>query len=399
MKMPLQNRADNLIITENYSNVMTHASLFSGVGGAELAAAWMGWTNLFHCEINPFGCKVLEYWFPESKIYDDITKTDFTSWRGKVDVLTGGFPCQPFSLAGRRKGAEDNRYLWPEMLRAIREIQPTWVVGENVAGLVTMVQPGETVDMGRTDSLFDESHLYRTSQQFTIDAIIQSLEDIGYAVQTFVIPAVAVGAPHRRDRVWIVAHRTDARSENQSKRSEQPDTVGLAADTIDTGVRAPQHGSEREGQTQSCKRQNRPFGRAGRPCTKWTTANSDHATGGVVAKPTLQQYLKESLLPTPNAQDFKKRGPKSKQKSVENFIRDGHLLLSPMAQDGTIRGQMTMEHLKNHNKENSNLSEQIAHKIGGGNSHLSPLFVEEMMGYPLTWLVLPFLSQSGEMKQ
>lgn len=100
----------------------THASLFSGIGGAELAASWMGWTNVFHCEIQEFQRKVLEYWFPNSISYEDITKTDFTKWRGRIDVLTGGFPCQPFSVAGKRKGAEDNRYLWGEMLRAIRQI-------------------------------------------------------------------------------------------------------------------------------------------------------------------------------------------------------------------------------------------------------------------------------------
>ena len=75
---------------------MTHASLFSGIGGAEIAATWMGWKNLFHCEINPFGRRVLEYWYPNSTSYEDITKTDFTPWRGRIDVLTGGFPCQPW---------------------------------------------------------------------------------------------------------------------------------------------------------------------------------------------------------------------------------------------------------------------------------------------------------------
>lgn len=110
---------------------MNHASLFSGIGGAEVAASMMGWQNLFHCEIQEFPRKVLDYWFPNSESYEDITKTDFTKWHGKVDVLTGGFPCQPFSLAGRRKGADDNRYLWPQMLRAIRQIHPTWVVGED----------------------------------------------------------------------------------------------------------------------------------------------------------------------------------------------------------------------------------------------------------------------------
>ncbi len=108
---------------------ITHASLFSGIGAPELAAQWMGWQNLFHCEINPFCLTVLNYWYPNSKAYEDIKTTDFTPWRGCVDVLTGGFPCQPFSTAGRRRGAADDRYLWPAMLRAIRQVQPSFVIG------------------------------------------------------------------------------------------------------------------------------------------------------------------------------------------------------------------------------------------------------------------------------
>lgn len=98
---------------------MTHASLFSGIGGPEVAAAMMGWNNVFHCEINPFCRSILEFWFPNSDSYDDITKTDFSKYRGRIDVLTGGFPCQPFSYAGKRGGQSDERYLWPEMLRVI----------------------------------------------------------------------------------------------------------------------------------------------------------------------------------------------------------------------------------------------------------------------------------------
>ena len=192
----------------------THASLFSGIGGAELAASWLGWTNVFHCEIQEFQRKVLEYWFPNSVSYEDITKTDFSEWRGHIDVLTGGFPCQPFSVAGKRNGAEDNRYLWGEMLRAIRQIHPTWVVGENVNGILSMVQPSKETKMGRTDDLFDENFIYRKEQKFTIEVICEDLERAGYSVQPFVIPACAVGAPHRRDRVWIVAHRTDTGTED-----------------------------------------------------------------------------------------------------------------------------------------------------------------------------------------
>lgn len=188
---------------------MTHASLFSGIGGADIAATWVGWTNLFHCEINPFGRKVLEYWYPNSTSYEDITKTDFTTWRGRIDVLTGGFPCQGFSLAGKRLGDKDHRYLWPQMLRAIREIQPRWVVGENVAGILTMVQSGSEVAVGSEAALFGTSDRERVllRQRYTVEEICESLEREGYAVQPFLIPACAVGAPHRRDRVWFVARR------------------------------------------------------------------------------------------------------------------------------------------------------------------------------------------------
>lgn len=205
---------------------MNHASLFSGIGGAEVAASMMGWQNLFHCEIQEFPRKVLQYWFPNSESYEDITKTDFHQWHGKVDVLTGGFPCQPFSLAGRRKGADDNRYLWPQMLRAIRQIHPTWVVGENVAGIKTMVESCQVTQMGRTDDLFEENYIYREESRFTLDKICADLEAEGYSVQPIVIPACSVGAPHRRDRVWIVARRISTtpfnpNSSNDSRKSEK----------------------------------------------------------------------------------------------------------------------------------------------------------------------------------
>ena len=198
---------------------MTHGSLFSGIGGAELAAMWMGWDNAFHCEINPFCRKVLEYHFPNSTSYDDIKTTDFTSWRGRIDILTAGFPCQPFSLAGQRKGAEDDRYLWPQVVRAIREIRPAWVVGENVAGILTMVQPGDEVTVGSEAAMFGEADRERVllRQEYVIETICRDLEREGYSVQPFVIPACAVGAPHRRDRVWIAANRDSYRQWNRTR--------------------------------------------------------------------------------------------------------------------------------------------------------------------------------------
>lgn len=162
---------------------MNHGSLFSGIGGFDLAAEWMGWENVFHCEWNDFGKRILKYYWPNSISYDDITKTDFSIHRGTIDILTGGFPCQPYSTAGKRRGKEDERHLWPEMLRAIREIQPTWIVGENVRGLTNW----------NGGMVFDE--------------VQSDLENIGYEVTPFLLPACAVNAPHRRDRIWFVAFK------------------------------------------------------------------------------------------------------------------------------------------------------------------------------------------------
>lgn len=199
-----------------------HASLFSGFGAADLAATWMGWNNAFWCEIEDFPRTVLSYWFPQSIGYGNIKETDFTPWRGKIDVLTGGFPCQPFSVAGQRKGTDDDRYLWPEMLRAIREIRPTWIIGENVNGILSMVQPSEEVEVGSQATLFGEDNRKRVllQQEYVVETICKDLERERYSVQPMLIPACAVGAPHRRDRVWFVAHRTDARLEDVRRTRE-----------------------------------------------------------------------------------------------------------------------------------------------------------------------------------
>lgn len=213
---------------------MTHGSLFSGVGGFDLAAEWMGWENLFHCEINEWCQKVLRFHFPKSIQYDDITRTDFTPWRGKVDVLTGGFPCQPFSTAGKRRGAEDDRYLWPEMLRAIREIRPAWVIGENVAGITSMVQPGSEITVESQASLFETSDKETLlEQEYVIETVCRDLEREGYSVQPILIPACGVGAPHKRYRVWFIASdRSDARIEGlRQKRKDKVHGCLVATDT------------------------------------------------------------------------------------------------------------------------------------------------------------------------
>ena len=175
---------------------MRHLDLFSGIGGFAIATEKV-WHDVEHvfCEIDPFCQAVLKKHWPNSIIHNDIKTLTNAEYQRELqsegseqkigqrtcDIITGGFPCHPFSQAGRRKGKKDDRHLWPEMLRVIREFQPDWVVGENVAGIVSMV----------------------------LDEVCLDLENEGYEVQPFVIPACAVNAPHRRDRVWIVANRKD----------------------------------------------------------------------------------------------------------------------------------------------------------------------------------------------
>ena len=174
---------------------MNHGSLFSGIGGFDLAAEWLGWNNLFHCEWNPFGQKVLKHYWPQAESFNDITQTDFKKYANRIDILTGGFPCQPYSSTGKRKGKDDERHLWPEMLRAISEIRPRWVVGENVLGLVNW------------------------SGGLVFHEVQADLEAQGYEVQPFLLPAAAVNAPHRRDRIFFVAYATGSGNRQQKRKN------------------------------------------------------------------------------------------------------------------------------------------------------------------------------------
>ncbi len=229
---------------------MTHASLCTGIGACELAATWMGWENLFSCEIDEFCNKVLKYHYPNSVHYGNIFEQDFREWRGRIDILTAGFPCQPFSVAGARNGAEDDRYLWPEVLRVIEEIRTTWFVGENVGGIITMVLPGEETKVGSYTDVCGENYtFYEKRQRFVIEQIRIDLASIGYSVQPVVIPACAVGAPHRRDRVWLLARRddvTDTDGAGLQETGTQQRATGVAGDGIQRASSNTQcHGREK----------------------------------------------------------------------------------------------------------------------------------------------------------
>lgn len=174
-------------MTTSQSLKFRHGSLFSGIGGFDLAAEWMGWTNVFHCELNPFGRKILKHHFPNSTSYEDITKTDFSIYRGKLDVLTGGFPCQDASNANqsetRGSGSEGERTgLISHMLRAIDEIRPNYIVAENVANIL---QTNEGKDFGR---------------------ILDSVAAMGYNAEWRIMHASEKGAPHKRARCFLVIY-------------------------------------------------------------------------------------------------------------------------------------------------------------------------------------------------
>jgi DNA (cytosine-5)-methyltransferase 1 len=175
---------------------MIHFSLFSGIGGFDLASEWMGWKNYLSCEIADFPNKILEHYWPDAYHHRDVKTLNYETinnelserfgkqWRDDDIILTGGFPCQPYSSAGKRLGKEDERHLWPEMLRIISEIKPKFIVGENVFGLLNW----------NGGMVFAE--------------VCSDLEHQGYEITPVVIPAAAVNAPHGRDRVWFVATDT-----------------------------------------------------------------------------------------------------------------------------------------------------------------------------------------------
>lgn len=182
--------------------------LFSGIGGFSLGLERAGMQTVAFCEIDPFCQKVLKKHWPDVPIFEDVRSLDYD---GRIDVISGGFPCQPFSVAGKQKGAEDDRHLWPAMFSLIQKYRPRWVIGENVAGLINM----------------------------GLDDVLADLESEAYTARTFVIPACAVNAPHRRDRVWIVANahgsrRREGDKEMARRPSEQSDSLCIQSFEADS---------------------------------------------------------------------------------------------------------------------------------------------------------------------
>lgn len=180
--------------------------LFSGIGGFALGLQLAGgFTTAAFCELDPWCRRVLGKNFPGVPIFEDVKKLRGDEV-GAVDLICGGYPCQPFSVAGERKGTEDDRHLWPEFMRLVAELRPRWVIGENVAGHISM----------------------------GLDAVLSDLENAGYTCRAFVIPAIAVDARHRRDRVWVVANAGGRRCGGEKIRQVQQPRRGKAERTSET---------------------------------------------------------------------------------------------------------------------------------------------------------------------
>ena len=294
----------------NGRTTRTHIDLFSGIGGFALACRWAGIETIAFCEIEKYAQRVLRKNFPGIRIFEDVRQFPATEFREPF-LLTGGYPCQPFSQAGKRRGAEDDRHLWPSMFGIIRTSRPTWILAENVAGHVTL----------------------------GLDEVLADLESEGYAVQPIIVPACSVDAPHRRDRVWVLANAKSnaiTRARTKSKDCEKY--------------------TKQDGTT------DKPTG-ASSGDSSWILGNDSSKLGDECGEyretsrrrkfPNLETQVARSLLPTPCSRDFKDPG--------------------------------NLKNLANHAKQESLMSRVAKLEISQETKTtgaLNPTFVEWLMGYP-----------------
>ena len=298
---------------------LTHLSLFSGIGGLDLAAEAAGFVTVGQCEWADYPTKVLEMHWPDVPRWRDIrtlTKESFYEKTGlrTVDIISGGFPCQPFSVAGKHGGKEDDRYLWPEMLRVIRELRPAWVLGENVPGIINLA----------------------------LDTVLSDLENEGYSAQAFIVPACGVDAPHKRDRVCILAY-----SVNRSgvmRRDGQFSDIGADGEAwSDNGGRTPESVTGQRRQDESGA-----AGMADGIRTAIHEADTDPDSIG------LQRRLSEQILET---------------RFTDCSCRERERERVKRGYDGLLRSLAEVTPLG---------------RIG----YLNPVWVEWLMGYPIGWTEL-----------
>lgn len=408
-------------------NKFTHGSLFSGIGGPEIAAEEMGWKNMFHCEINPFGRKILDYWFPNSKSYEDITKTNFTEWRGKINVLTGGFPCQPFSCAGQRKGAEDDRYLWPEMLRArYGRFSPIGLLVKTLLESSQWYNPAVKLrwDVKNlcSERLTEKEYCIGRNTLSKQCVTTLNVKDISSNRLLFrLVPS------ERRTEETVSSLLPTVQTQGLKVCNENGKTtfypVGLlptprAVEVVEHPMKAAARTKDRTGTKLNNLSSGAAFGLLPTPMA------SDATTGAIIGKNDQFVTTRNGtprrinqngqngsvglarmvrLLPTPNAREAdkysKKYNPNSQMGTALTAMAVNGMLPTPAARD--YQPSVSPQALKRKNGKMRtdalcNLPVMLGEhhsQNGGKTSQLNPLFVAEMMGFPPDWTVLPF--QSG----
>ena len=203
--------------------------LFSGIGGFSLGLERAGFETVAFCEIEEYPQRVLKKHWPETPIYDDVRQLTYDRLKqdgiGTIDIICGGYPCQPFSVAGERRGKEDDRHLWPEYLRLIRECRPSWIIAENVPGHINL----------------------------GLDDVLSDLEGENYSWSTFIIPALSLDAKHRRDRLWIVANASGRRCRQPQERKNKQQRGAKVICTSQTLANSNGAGLERGEETGNAK--------------------------------------------------------------------------------------------------------------------------------------------------
>lgn len=381
---------------------MVHASLFSGIGGPEVAAAMMGWENAFHCEINPFGRAVLDYWFPESKSYEDITKTDFRQWRGKIDVLTAGFPCQPFSYAGKRGGGQKTHVISGRRLSAL--LTKSGPLGSLVRTLLEFPQwskPGYSLRweakplcLARWTEFTDTD--CASPSPSNASAATLRVSDIPssrclFQLRLSELPTDETESSSLPIMMLKSPSAMDAASENMASKGISG-TSGTLAQEIQSGYvekRGLLLPTPTAGEAEKYRLQYTPGSQMGMSLsalgacgmlptpTARDEKNPSSPDGKRISRKLKQGWTIElsdlaamDMLPTPSARDYQ-----------PPYNPDYMVRKNGMTRDDQLSSLPTMLGLK---------------ERGGLSFRLSPLFSQEMMGFPFGWSELPFLSTSGE---
>ena len=385
---------------------MTHASLFSGIGGPEVAAAMMGWENAFHCEINPFGRAVLEYWFHESKSYEDITKTDFREWRGKIDILTGGFPCQPFSYAGKRGGGQTI----------------TATSGRRCSALLTKSGPlGLLVKMLLESPLWSKAGYVLTWEGRQLySARVTGFTDIpcekpspssesAATLKVSDIPSSRCLFQLRLSELPI-----DETASSSSPTMLQTPTAVMTCETPERmRERAERNGYKngtRFGSLESQVKYDPNCQMLLRTPAAIDATNQTHRNftgGGTLEQNLMMNPNYKHLLPTPRSnkvtdvamsEGLANRNKHNLEEEVAKLFV-GDLLPTPTCNDAINQSLPKSQEERNDSIVKRILTGEMGVSVpkeDGQPFRLSPLFTEEMMGFPFLWTTLPFLRVSGE---